>query len=291
MRTSMVAGFLAITALTPAYAPAQEARLAAPALAPVHDSLGVGVNPLGLQNALDVDWSWRLSGSRRPLLQDAHVRVGLGDRLSPAYNRLGAFAEIAPLSVLDLQAGVEPVLYFGTFNALFGFRGYDAPFGSDALEARRAHGDASAGLAARAYVGPTLKARLRHVVARAHADFEWWRSQRPGGMAFFYEPTRDTLLDARGDRMVCAEALALYEISDRHGWRLLAGPMYTLTRVWRAPENQKQDLGLLAMIGLGAKRLGAHDPTLLTRVFYYLQDPHRRGQVGAQVAVGFGLGK
>jgi len=289
MRRLDVAGILAVLAVPPCALLAQEPAPRRRPRAEVHESLGSGVNPLGLQSGLDVTWHWPLSRSRRPLLADAHLAVGVTDRLSPAYNRVGAFFELAPLSVFDVRVGVEPVLYFGTFSALLGFPGYDAPFGDAALDARRAHGDAVSGLAGRAYVAPTAKVKVGRLLARAHADFEWWRAKRPGA-AFFYEPARDTLLDARGDSLVWAETMVLYVLGDRPGHRMLVGPVHTVTRAWRAPGNEKQDLGLLAIVGLGTKRLGANEPTLFARVFYYLRDPHRGGQVGAQAAIGFGLG-
>ena len=48
---------------------------------------------------------------------------------------------------------------------------------------------------------------------------------------------------------------------------------------------------LLALVGLGGRRLGAKEPTLLARIFYYLRDPYRRRQVSAQLALGFDLGR
>ena len=127
------------------------------------------------------------------------------------------------------------------------------------------------------------------MIARAHAELEWWRTKAPGA-PFFYEPTRDTLLDARGDSMIVAEEMVVYEVRQSAGAKVLLGPMHTLTRVWAAPQNQKQDVGLLALVGLGARRLGMAEPTIFARVFYYLQSPNRRHQVSAQVALGFTVG-
>jgi hypothetical protein len=147
-----------------------------------------------------------------------------------------------------------------------------------------------AGLAGRAYVAPTAKVKVGRLIARTHAEFEWWRAREPGA-PFFYEPTRDTLLDARGDAMMTAETLVVYELSRRPGRKVLAGPVHTLTRVYAAAPNQKQDLGLLAIVGLGPRRLGLAEPTLFAKVFYYLEDPYRRHQVGAQLALAFGVGR
>jgi hypothetical protein len=290
MPRSLVAAVVAGLALLPLALDAQEAASEPRPRREVRQSLGTAVNPLGLQSGVDVSWRWPLSRSSRPLLSEAHVTIGLADRLSPAYDRLGAFVEVAPLSVLDVRVGLEPVYYFGTFNSMIGFPGYDARFDDRARQGLRAEGRARAGLAGRAYVAPTVKVKIGRVIARAHADLEWWRA-RPPGAPFFYEPTRDTLLDARGDAMMTAETLVVYELSRRAGRKLLAGPVHTLTRVYAAPRNQKQELGVVLLAGLGRKWLGAAEPTLFAKVFYYLEDPYRRHQVGAQLALGFGVGR
>jgi hypothetical protein len=272
------------------------ARVAADEVAPptgprreIRETIGAAVNPLGLQNGADVLWRWPLSKSSRAIRSDAHLTLGLSSRLSPAYQRVGAFVEIAPLSVLDVRVGIEPVFYFGTFNSMLGFPGYDARFDDDARRELRDQGRAMSGLAGRAYVAPTAKIKVGRLLARTHAEFEWWKARQPGA-PFFYEPTRDTLLDARGDAMMTAETLAVYELSRRPGQKVLAGPVHTLTRVFRASANQKQDLGLLTIVGLGRRRLGVTEPTLFAKVSYYFEDPYRRHQVGGQLALGFGVG-
>lgn len=288
MTRSAVVGILGVLACTATLAAGEAATSGA--RREIRESLGTSVNPLGLQNGVDVLWRWPLSKSMRPIRSDAHLTLGLAGRLSPAYQRAGAFVEIAPLSVFDVRVGIEPVFYFGTFNSMLGFAGYDARFDDEARRALRDQGRAMSGLAGRAYVAPTAKVKAGRVLARVHADFEWWKAQRPGA-PFFYEPTRDTLLDARGDAMMTTETLVAYELSRRPGHKVLAGPVHTLTRVFRAAANQKQDLGLLAIVGLGTRHLGLAEPTLFAKVSYYLQDPYRRHQAGAQLALGFGVGR
>jgi hypothetical protein len=289
MTKRVVVGILGALGLTAATLVADEAAASGPRRE-VRESVGTSVNPLGLQHGADVLWRWPLSKSMRSIRSDAHLSLGLASRLSPAYGRVGAFVEIAPLSVFDVRLGVEPVFYFGTFNSMLGFAGYDAGFDDDARRELRDQGGARSGLAGRAYVAPTAKIKVGRVLARAHADFEWWKAQPPGA-PFFYEPTRDTLLDARGDAMMTAETLVAYELSRRPGHKVLAGPVHTLTRVFRAGANQKQDLGLLAIVGLGTRHLGLAEPTLFAKVSYYLEDPYRRHQVGGQLALGFGVGR
>ena len=290
MRNWPVAGILAVLVVGASGLVAEEAVPPTGPRREIRGSIGTAVNPLGLQNGADVLWRWPLSKASHPLRSDAHLTLGLASRLSPAYERLGAFVEIAPLSVLDVRVGFEPVFYFGTFNSMLGFSGYDARFDDTARDELRAQGRATAGLAGRAYVAPTAKIEVGRVIARAHAELEWWRAKQPGA-PFFYEPTRDILLDARGDAMMTAETIVVYELSRRPGRKVLAGPVHTLTRVYHAAPNQKQDLGLMAIVGLGRSRLGMTEPTLFAKVFWYLEDPYRRHRVGAQLALGFGVGR
>jgi hypothetical protein len=253
----------------------------------VRNSIGASFNPLGLQDVLDVSWKRSLSASQNPLLSEAHVSFGLSQRLTPAYDRLGLWLEVAPLSVLDIRAGVEPVVYFGTFKSLLYFPEYSARFDDDA---RKARGDeAAAGLAGRAYLSPTFKLRVGSVLLRARADFEWWRARDKG--RFFYEPSRDTLLRATGDAMVTGEAVLLREWKQGNGRKLLLGPVYDLTWVYDAPENRRQDVGLVGIWQLGAKGLGLRQPVLMAKVFYYLEDPSKRHEMGAQLAFGFAMGR
>lgn len=253
----------------------------------VRNSFGGSFNPLGLQDVLDVSWRRPLSGSQNRLLSEAHVSFGLSQRLTPAYDRLGVWAELAPLSVLDIRAGVEPVVYFGTFKSLLYFPEYSARFNDDARKARA--DEAAFGLAGRVYVAPTLKARIGSVLVRARTEFDWWRARDKG--RFFYEPSRDTLLRASGDAMVTGEAVLLYEWKFAAGRKLLLGPVYDLTWVYDARENRKQDVGVVGVWQPGVKSLGLREPVLFAKVFYYLEDPWKKHELGAQLAVGFAIGR
>lgn len=251
------------------------------------ETVAGAVNPLGLQNTFERTWKRSLSTSPDPLLADAHVSFGIADRLTPAYNRLGVWVEIAPLSIVELRAGIEPVAYFGIFKSLLAFDSYDARFDDDARTSRG--GEAASALAGRAYVAPTIKLKVGRVVARTRAEFEWWKARFDG--PYFYEPTRDTLLRARGDAMLTSETLVLYELRSGPGRRILAGAVHDLTRVYEARRNQKQDVGVVGIFGLGRQLLGAHEPMLFVKAFRYVEDPYRTGQFGGQLALGFDVGR
>lgn len=292
MRKRTMPGLVAVLSwVFPAFAgelSAEEAAGPRPSLTrQVRNSLGGSFNPLGLQDVLEVSWRRSLSGSANPLISEAHVSFGLSQRLTPAYDRPGVWLEAAPLSILDIRAGVEPVVYFGTFKSLLYFSEYSARFDDDARKARA--DEAVLGLAGRAYVAPTLKARFGSVLVRAHTEFDWWRARDKG--RFFYEPSRDTLLRASGDAMMTGEAVLLYEWNRRGGRKVLLGPVYDLSWVYDARENRKQDIGLVGVWQSGGKRLGLREPVLFAKVFYYLEDPWKKHEMGAHLAVGFAIGR
>lgn len=216
------------------------------------ETLSLSVNNLGLQNVLELSWRQPLSASRNRLLSEAHTAFGLSHTLTPSYTRVGAWAEVSPLSVLNLRAGVEPTAYFGNFRAL---------------------------------MSPSLRMKAGPVVAVARADVEWWKSDASGPL--FYEPARDTLLNASGDRLLNTSSMLLYQHELGPRGQLAAGLIHQLTYVAAAPANQIQRLGVLVARQFGAKRFGLQKPRILATVAYYLDDPSKKGQWSAAVALGF----
>ncbi|HEX6738979.1 MAG TPA: hypothetical protein VF310_11940 [Vicinamibacteria bacterium] len=273
-------------ALSP-LARAEEAASPGPFTRSVRATASGSLNPLGVQGGLEAAWTRPLFSSRHPLLADAHVAFGAGGRATPAYARGGAWVELAPLSVFELRAGLEPVGYFGTFHSLLPFTSYRDPFDD---ETRNARAGSRRGAALRAYASPTVKARLGRLMLRSRADVEWWRAHAPG--SYFYEPYRDTLLQASGDTLLAGESVALWAVRNEGSRKLLLGAVHDFTRVAGAPRrNRRQDAGLLAVWGLGPRRLGLGEPVVFAKVVRYLDDPNREGQLAAQVALGFSVGK
>ena len=243
--------------------------------------LGASMNNLGVQNTIDVTWTWPLSASTNPLLSGAHLTTGITNALTPAQARLGGWVEVSPLSILDVRAGVEPTAYFGTFNSLQSFESYSDSFDTDS---RKVRGGGKAGTAARFYVSPTLKMKAGPIVAAAGADVEWWRSNAEGTL--FYEPTRDTLLKSDGERLVSTSALVMYQHSMRAG-TLSFGALHTTTEVSDARINRIQKLGAIVVRQFDAHRFHLPSPRITAVVSRYLADPSKEGEWGAALAVGF----
>ncbi len=251
------------------------------------ESLGFSVNKLGLRHTLDLSWRRSLNTSPNPFLRDAHLSVGLSHILTPSYTRLGAWVELAPLSILEVRAGAEPGAYFGTFGSLMSFASYGAPFDDASRDARK--GDARAGTGSRLYVSPTFKMKVRALVVASSADFEWWRSSANGPL--YYEPSRDTLLKVAGDSMVATSTVLLRQHDLVGRGTLSYGLIHNLTYVFDAHENRSQQIGVVVIRQFGPRRFGLHAPRVGGRVSYYLSDPSRKGQLTAAAGVSISLAR
>ncbi len=251
----------------------------------IDESVGASVNGLGVQHAFDVRWTHALPDSTRPILSNRHLAFGATHALTPAYTRLAGWIEASPLAILDLRAGAETARYFGTFGSLQSFASYGDPFDDDTR--KRGESDARKGGGSRLFISPTFKFRMGSFVALSTADFERWSSGAPG--PYYYEPARDTLLRASGDRILAVSTMALrilgHEASGQFGY----GVRHSLTRVFDAPENRSQRIGLFVMRQFGAARFGGRAPRIAGHVSYYLEDPNRRHQLCAALGVSFRL--
>ncbi len=278
-RLCLIRTLLPALMLWPAPAVAQEQAPAvsppavpAPITTELRTQLGLSVNNLGLQQSLE--WSRRrlLKPQAGPLLSDAHVSFGLSTSVSPAYLRAGVWGEFAPLSIFSLRVGIEPAQFFGTFDSLMGFDRQDEPFDTDA---RKARGGAKAGRVLRLYATPTLGIRTGHILAGVSGDLERWSSSSDG--AFFYEPVRDTLLEAEGTGLVSSRAIVIYEHLTSAGTTLGLGGIHTFQRVDGRSLNQVQRLGVLAMLHSDGRLLRLTQPTVNVIIANYLDDPSKKG--------------
>lgn len=265
---------------------AQEAAAPSPWERRVENTFAFVLNPLGIQDAFDISWTKSISERDEILFKDAHLATGISNKLTPAFARVGVWFEYAPLSILDLRIGAEPVYYFGTYKVFLPFDRVDARFDDDVIEDRVS--EAASGFAGRLYFAPTLKGRAGPVVARIKTEVSWWRAQKKGE-PFFYEPAWDTLIRAGGSTTLTVEALALREFKLPGEKMLLLGPVYDLTAVSDASVNRKQAIGLLAVWSKTGNFHALKDPTVAAKVFYFLQDPWRRHEPALQLALVFGL--
>lgn len=247
----------------------------------VRGQVGASINNPGLQNALEMVWTWPTTRSSHPLLSGAHVSTGITNLLTPTQVRFGGWVEVSPLSIVDLRAGVDPSAYFGTFDSLMGFSSYDEPFDPDSREAR---GDATSGTASRVYVSPTLKFKTGPIVASTTLDVEWWRSST--GQPFFYEPTRDTLMKSDGDRLTTSTSVLMYQFA-RGSAPLMIGGIHTLAQVEDAQDNRIQKIGMIAIKEFASSHLGLPHPRVTMVIGRYLKDPYKKDEWTAALGISF----
>ena len=134
---------------------------------------------------------------------------------------------------------------------------------------------------------PTLQLRAGHFAGQSSLEVERWSSSASG--PFFYEPTRDTLLAVSGDHLVTLSTVVLYEHAQRSGGTLSIGPMHSLMRVHSGDLNQVQRAGVVMIQQRPGRHMGLSNPRATVMVARYLDDPTKRGQWSAAVAVGFDL--
>lgn len=255
----------------------------------VRDVLGGSVNLPGIQNTLEVSWVRRLSTSTNPLVKDAHLAFGFNHVLTPSHTRLGGFVQYAPLSVIEVRAGFEPVFYFGAVGSLLSFEGYDADYSKEFRDREDVRARAESAFGRRFYVAPALQARFGPVAARVLGEFDWWTAEADG--PFFYEPLRDVVIEADGDSLMVVTSLLLYEWPRANGRKLSAGAYHRLIDVYDSPGSRSQRLGGIAAYDLGPRRFGLKNPSAFLIVYDYVQDPFKEGSLGATLAVRFELGR
>lgn len=260
-------------AAQPTDVPVSGSGPAAPVSTELRTQLATSYNNPGLQTSLD--WSTRRltrpEGGR--LTNEAHVAFGSTGIVSPSYARLGVWAQYAPLSILVLRAGVEPAQYFGTFDSLMTFDRQDVPFDNDT---RRDRGGASAGRALRLYATPTLRLRAGRVVAQVSSDIDRWFSSAAG--AWFYEPTRDTLLKSGGSLLMASRAVVMYEHVTSGGTRVGVGGLHTFQQVDRRRLNEIQRLGVIGTLQSDRRWWFLRRPAVNLIVARYLEDPSKDGE-------------
>ena len=149
------------------------------------------VNPLGLIDLFRVGWRAKLSDSDHILLADTYTFVAAEVMATPAYSRIGIFAEAQALSVLRVFANYSGVAYFGTFDQALSWPDGSARYSDQTIEAE---GDrASPTLGSVFTAGGTLRAAAGPIALRSTASWTRYDLDLPDGDNFFYDQYWDRL--------------------------------------------------------------------------------------------------
>jgi hypothetical protein len=252
-------------------------------------STAARLNPLGLFSFFEMGPRYRLYRSPQDAFMANFVGFGFLGGLSPAFGRVGLYAEVQPLSLLRLWASYELVGYFGSFNNLASFPSASADITERNLRERGAAGtppyntmggEFRAGANAQVKLGPIA---LRDTLRFTHSSLNVRSGDR-----VFYDPVTDILVPNDGwvvtndvDLLALVEEIR-FAVGARwsyaHGFfdqghynpGELAGPV---------PDNDIHRLGLLASYTFEDNGGARFDrPTLSLLVQWHLLHRTRTGQ-------------
>ena len=151
------------------------------------------VNPLGLIDIFRVGWRRRLSTSDSVLLQDTYTFVGTTALVTPAYARLGAYAEAQLLSVFRVFAQAEGIGYFGTFDQVLSFSDQNARYSDQTIIELGDEGLASPRGGWVFLGGATLRAAAGPIAIRSTGQVQRYDIGLPDGDVVFYDQYWDRL--------------------------------------------------------------------------------------------------
>ena len=165
-------------------------------------TLGLRVNPLGIEERINVFARRRLYADPSPLLREANLAVGLAPTITPSVIRVGPAIELRPLTILTLSAAGYAQTWMRTFNNLQSFPSPTADHSDDVL---RAGGDAGRDYSAtgvEVQLRAQLLGKVGPIVLRTDASFHNASVDLRSSDTVYYDPRSDLLLPDGGWWMV-----------------------------------------------------------------------------------------
>lgn len=157
------------------------------------------INPLGLQDQLELDYWWRLyDAGDSPLLANNMFSVGVSPIFSPATARLGVALKVRPLNIFKLEVRWEYLAWFGNFDLLQSFGSPRDDFSDTALEAGGDAGRNSAQDGWQLTLDGELRAKLGPLIIRTRFKASYIDVPLDHGDTVFYEQYFDLLLPSQG---------------------------------------------------------------------------------------------
>lgn len=251
------------------------------------------VNPLGLINVHRLGWRHRLSTKDSILFQDTYVFVGGGAIVTPAWARIGGYAEVQPLAILRAFTEISAVGYYGTFDQILTWDDQDAAFDDASIAERGDAGEASGKLGYTMTFGGTLRAKVGPIAVRTTAQVSSINLDLDADNLYFYDQYWDRLAPD-GGWMVLNDFDILF-VKDK----LRLGARHTFSDTLDG--NGGDTTGAMAQHRVGPlfawqfkdKKPGTkfNQPTVFVIAQWWLQHPYRTGEKQPQalplIAAGF----
>ncbi len=256
------------------------------------DLSSVRINPIGLSTDARISYRYRLYRDESVMLRDNFVSIGLAPALTGAAARIGLYAELQPLSMLQLWANYEVVQFFdASMFRLQSFKSAAAPVSDEILDQlgtlpatdpRRSYAAGGTQLT----LGVNLQAKVKSVVVRSQARFIRPDYELRAGDHVYYDIVYDIVAPNRG--WTATNDADLLWKSD---WGLTAGLRWTWTSAFYGPEhlaaNEVPVLDTTHRVGpVVAYELASENgkrfnqPTLLLVAQWWTKHSWRTGQEG-----------
>ena len=248
------------------------------------------VNPLGLVDFYRLGWRHRLSSSDSTLLKDTYTFVAGEVMATPAYTRVGIFAEAQFLAIARVYVQYSGVGYYGNFAQIQSWDTNGVRYSDQSLEATE--GEAYATLGSVFTTGGTLRAKAGNVVIRSTVALTRFDLNLQDGDVVFYDQYWDRLAPDGGWMVLNdADVLALMgkaRVGVRHTFNDELGNS--------GPQDSalaNHRVGPLLAWEFAAKDPGAryNHPTAFLVTQWWLQHPYRAGAEQPQglpmIALGF----
>jgi hypothetical protein len=164
-------------------------------------------DPLGLQFVTRFYYRIPLVKKEGILWESTKIDVGVQNNLSPAYDMIGGYVDIAPIAVFDVAFTAQAIVFYDFLG--FGFytlSGYSAPFDSAALDALTATNTAGYSVSAT----PTVKIAAGPIVAVDSFSMTFFSVDN--GTGFFYERINNCVL-AKQDTELVNQAYLLASVT------------------------------------------------------------------------------
>jgi len=244
----------------------------------LHQLVAAQYNPWGVEHSVRFGACVPLVTTPGVLFDYTHVELGVVNYLSPVYTQFGGYAQITPLSFLQLRAEVSWLGYWPFFFNRAGYfsrQNYDADYRDHTLpsdQAGRAFGwnvNLIATFRARVSVGPVAIAMLSMFSVEA-----WALGDEP-----YYLNLRRDLILRQTDWLLANEAIACVEIPLTEVVSLRIGAYDSYRGALMSGEESNQ-VGLIIMPVFSRLGSAARDFSPFVRVGAFTHHPFRRGTVG-----------
>lgn len=238
------------------------------------------VNPLGLINVHRVGLRHRLSTKDSILFQDTYAFIGPGAIVTPAWSRLGLYAEVQPLAILRVFGEVSGVGYYGTFDQILTWDEQSAQYDDATIADRGNAGDASPELGWTATFGGTLRAKVGPIAVRSTGQVSRIDLALDQDGLYFYDQYWDRLAPD-GGWQVLNDLDVLYVQG-----KLRLGARHTFSDTLDGSGGDVDGamahhrLGPLFAWQFNDKKPGArfNQPTVFVLAQWWMQHPYRTGE-------------